>query len=119
MRITRISSSRRKFLEGRWAQLTVDAHIAGAIDYSRPVKPFIEQLILDRMEVFRNISRAQIYPVFDDDQGSQCFMTKAWTENHVEDELFPWKTSENMVNYLPSSNIKERIEQLKEVQRKR
>ena len=44
------SISRRNFLEGRWAQLTVDAHIAHAIDYSRRVKPFIERVIHDELE---------------------------------------------------------------------
>jgi hypothetical protein len=101
-------------LEGRWAQLTVDAHIAHAIDYSKPVKPFIEEAILDRLEIGRNAELASTYPVIADD-GSRNFLKASWVSENIEDRLLSWSLQKTPT--VPSVNIYDRISQLKEVQK--
>ena len=76
-------------MEGRWAQLTVDAHIARALDYSRPVKPFIENIILDRMELERELEYSVLYPVVDESNGEEILCTKAWIDR-IKRKLKPW-----------------------------
>ena len=75
-------------MEGRWAQLTIDAHIAKAIDYSRPIKPFIEAAILRRIELQRDFLASQLYPVVND-EGKQLDRTEGWA-TQLYQRFKPW-----------------------------
>ena len=91
-------------MEGRWAQLTIDAHIAGAIDYSRPVKPFIELAVLERMDLLRDLQYSALYPALSEDKEGELIRTNEWV-TRLKTKLKPW------LNNIP---IKTREEDLRE-----
>lgn len=62
-------------MEGRWAQLTVAAHIAHAIDYSKPVSALAEEAIFAELEFQRRTERLKYYPVLDED-GKLLYATR-------------------------------------------
>ena len=43
-------------MDGRWAQLAVEAHIAHAIDYSKPRNKAAEKAIFDNLEIKRIVA---------------------------------------------------------------
>jgi hypothetical protein len=75
-------------LEGRWAQLAVDAHIAHAIDYSRPIHPLAEAVIFERLEVLRRLSGAALYPNVTN-EGKQMYLASDWAQ-FINGVITPW-----------------------------
>lgn len=101
-------------MEGRWAQLTVDAHIAHAIDYSRPVKPCVERAIHKALLTKRRLYAPLLYPSISED-GHQILLTTGYIDKIVKEGLFPWE-SDAQVEEAPQENIQDRINYLLKVQ---
>ena len=54
-------------MEGRWARLTLQAHLQGAIDLKREISPLAESLIFNQLEVKLFKDAIKLYPALDDD----------------------------------------------------
>jgi len=93
-------------LEGRWAQLTIDAHIAKAIDYSRPVKPFIERAVLAQMDLIRDLRYSALYPALSEDSEGELLRTKEWVE-HLKQRLKPWMEKQTVQNSTEATLLDE------------
>ena len=66
-------------MEGRWARLTLQAQLQGAIDLRKEIKPLAESLIFNQLEVklFKDVM--SLYPVIGDDN-SLYYPTKSSIE---------------------------------------
>jgi hypothetical protein len=82
------SGARRKFLQGRWAVLSVEAKCAGAIDYSKPVHPLLETVVQRRLEARLEQESYLTAPSVD---GSDLLYTTNQYVSHVRNLLMPWK----------------------------
>lgn len=53
-------------MEGRWAKLTLHAHINKTIDLNKPIHPLAEALIFRHTEAMLELELAKLYPLYDD-----------------------------------------------------
>lgn len=53
-------------MEGRWARLTLQAHLQGALDLTKPVSPLAEALIFNQIEVKLFMDTLSVGPVVSD-----------------------------------------------------
>jgi hypothetical protein len=82
-------------LEGRWAQLAIDAHIAHAIDYSKPINPIAEYAIHQRLELDRKLAVAQMYPHLNE-QNDRVELSGKWVES-MKKRLLAWTFRDGQV----------------------
>ena len=97
-------------MDGRWAQLAVDAHIAHAIDFTKPVKRFAEKAVFDILEIKRLTAALTLLNILTEKEG----MGKL--KNMVIDSILPWYGLNNIVASSTSSNPfdPERLRKLQE-----
>lgn len=53
-------------MEGRWARLTLHAHLQGAINLRKEISPLAESLIFNQLEVKLFKEALSLYPALDD-----------------------------------------------------
>ena len=56
-------------MEGRWARLTLQAHLQGAIDLRKEISPLAEALIFNQLEVKLFKDALSFYPALDKEGG--------------------------------------------------
>ena len=54
-------------MEGRWARLTLQAHLQGAIDLRKEISPLAESLIFSQLEVKLFKDALSVYPALDNE----------------------------------------------------
>ena len=101
-------------MAGRWAQLTTAAHIAHALDYSRPVNIVAEKAVFNALELERDLTLAQLFPVIDAD-GGRYELSKAWRQ-HLASRLMSWEYGKANVPHEPS--LAERVVAFEEYQKR-
>ena len=104
-------------MAGRWAQLAVDAHIARAIDYRKPIKNFIEKAIHDRLELKRFVDAAKLFPCAGNDEKTVIYMP-ANISNNLREELFPWDNLHKNTA-KPKRTLKQKLDRLKALEKVR
>ena len=70
-------------MEGRWAKLTLYAHLHKFIDITKDIHPVIEHTIFNYIESTENLKTLAGYPLIDSEKDELYYVNKEWIKPYT------------------------------------